>query len=746
MKFQDSTKVLATINASNEVERWRGENRAKINNMANGLPPISEDKAKKMGLRCNANWGEMAVLFQHGRRQYSNAFQGRSTFFKVTIPTAPIQEKLEWEQFITQHLNRVMKKSRKYYEQGRSIWASVVPHGIGPSLWEDADCWCPDYVALEDLRIPTDTKVNLENLEWFAVRKNYTPGELARKVFGNNASANWDKPTIKKLLHEYHDKAGEQPSDTWLTAPEKMWELYKQNLGFYTSDAVPTIPLWHFFYRDEENPKKSDWRLLVVPTDEVRGQSGEYKAFLYKSKKAFALDISHILHLQIGDLNNKPPFLYHSVRSLGFLLMEPIFWRNLLRCRTLQHVFEHMNVWLRFSDPTGRGRAQKAEFYDKAVVPEGVTIVPQTERHQIDLNLVSGTMAELDGLIEEASASYTQDMEGPSGKPETATAVMARMTAVNAMMSGLLSTAFRYETFKYQEICRRFCRRKSSDADVKRFQAACIRRGIPSVYLNSDLWDVEPEIPMGAGNPTMEMAQAQQLLGMRPMFDPASQQEILHEATVAITGDSRKADRWVPLKKQGPTSGQEWATAIFGTLMQGVPVPYKREIPVIDLIESLLGMAGGVIARIEEMGNVPEPFQLTGLQTVSQYIGGLVAQMAQNEQEKQRVKEYEDALGNINNLLKAFAQRLQEQNAQNNGHPDPEAIAKAQALTLQAQTKAEISQATAMQKMEQKQLAWEQKMQQDFERHMADLQKKLLDAQTDTAIKLSAPRKETATE
>lgn len=735
--FKTPQKVSECIRASDEVEIWRENNRVKITNMANGFPTVPEEKAKRIGLRVNCNFGELSVIFQHAKRQYSNAFQARGKFFKVQIPTAPVEEKLDWETFITQHLNRVMKKSRKYYEQGRSVWGAVVPYGLGPSLWEDKESWCPSFVGLEDLRIPTDTQVSFENLCWFAVRKMYTPGELAKKVFGPNGGKNWDKPTIKKILNKYQNEQYEQTSLNWIDSPEKMWELIKQNFGFYISDAVPTIPLWHFFYLDDSDPKKMNWKLLVIPTAEIRGVFTDYDQFLYKSDKPFAKEISEILHLQVGDLNTKPPYLVNAVRSLGNILMEPCFWTNLLRCRLLQHTFESFNIWLRVQDPAGSQRAQKIELFNQAIVPDGVSIVPQEQRHQVDASLISGVMGELKQLQQEASVSYTQDTEsGATGtQDETATAVMARVTSVNAMMSGLLNTAFRYETFKYQEICRRFCLSKTSDPDARAFQEACRKRGIPRIYLNSDLWDVEPEIPMGSGNPTMEMAQAQQLLAMRPMFGPTAQQEILHEATIAITGDSRKADRWTPLDgKTGMSSGQEWAAAIFGTLMHGVPVKQKEGIPLIDAIETLLGLMAGVIARIEAQTNLASPNELAGLQNVGQYIGGMVQQLAQNEAEGERVKQYSDSLGKLDNILKGFAQRLAEQEGeQTNGQLSPEAQAKIVETGMVAEAKLKSKAESDAQKMEHKQMAFQNEQARKNQETLAEIGR-------ETLIQMHAPK------
>lgn len=657
MLFNDPSKVTAAIRACDDAEYIRGKNRTKVNSMFNGAPLLSEKDAEKLGLRINANLGEAPVIAQHGRRQYGQAFLSRNRYFKVNIPDAPPEKSMAWSAFITKKINRVLKKSRAYLDLHRSQWASTLLHGIAPKIRQDKYCWLPTYVALEDFRVPTETKCSLENLSWFAVRKNYTEGELSRKVFGNNADPNWNKPEIQKILDKYHDKNSESTGDvSWMTSPEKMAEIVKQNAGFYASDAVPTIPLWHFYYQDDTNLRKKNWKLCVVP--DVKLDSDPQK-FLYDSKKPIAEKLEHILHIQFGDLNNKAPFLYHSVRALGFLLMEPIFHSNLLKLRVLQHAHEQMNIWLRSSDPAGKARAQKVEMYDRAFIPEGISIVPQAERHNPNPQFVELGLALIKDLKQQASVSYTQDSEGARNGDETATGVMARVNAVNALVSGLLQTAFNYEQFDYEEICRRFCLPNSQDDDVREFQKACKGYGIPRNYLDVDLWEVEPEQPIGSGNPTMEMAMIQQLLGIRPMMDGTAQQEVLHEAIITFTGDPKKADRWAPIDRQrGVTDAQEHAELAFSTLMLGVPVRQREGLSVMEQIETLLGLTAGVIARIEKTGSMATTSEVAGLRNAEQYTGELIQKLAQNPAEKPRVKDYSDSLGKLMNTVKAFEQRL----------------------------------------------------------------------------------------
>lgn len=704
INFSSPSKVVDTIRASDETEQIRAENRVKVNNSINGAPPLTPEQAKKLGVKLNVNWGEMAVTCAHARRQYDDAILGSQNFFKISIPLAPDENREDWAIFITNSINRIMKRSEEYACEKESQFSAVVSHGIGPLLWCDQDTWKPSFVGLEDFRVPTDTKTSLSNLSWLAVRNLYTEGELSRKVFGRYSGPGWKKDSIKKILKEYHNTNYETTNYDWINSPEKMAELVKQNAGFYSSDAVPTIPLWHFYYMDDSNPMRPRIMLRVVPDLGIRGTYQD-REFLYETEKPHCYKWNELTNIQFGDLNNKAPFLYHSVRSLGFLLMEPCFWTNLFRCRLLQHGMESLNIWLRINDPDGRARAQKVELFDKGIVPEGVQIVPQDERHQISDGLVEGIMGQLKQLISEASQSYTQQLDTGTQKEQTAFETRAKIAAVNAMMSGLLGRAFRKQVFEYREICRRFCLRNSSDPDVQEFQQQCKENGIPKIWLNSEFWEVEPEKPIGSGNPTMAEAAVKDLMEARAAYPPQAQQEILHEFTAVLTKDPRRAQRWVPLDgKSSVSDAQRDAEFAFGTMMQGVPVRMKPGLNPIEQIETFLGLLSGVMAQIEKNGNMADAREITGLQTVENYTNQLINQLAQDKQQKPRAQEYAKSLGKLANYTKAFAQRLQEQQPQGG---DPEAAAKVQAMTLQAQTKSKVTEASAQQKMAHKEKAFE---------------------------------------
>jgi hypothetical protein len=692
--------VLQTIRAGDEVEWTRGENRVKINNAANGVPPLSEELAKNLNIKININWGELMVLLANARRQYISAFWSTPYFFKIDIPLAPQESQSEWGAALTELINGKMRNSLSYFELHRSRWAQVCAHGIGPLRWKRSEGWLPKCVAIEDVRIPTDTTLDFDdNLGWFALRHIYTPYELIKEAFDDHpASKRWDRKAIAAILKNYKEMNFDFAPNhyEWETTPEKFAELIKQDGGYYSADAMPGIPLWHFYFQDDTEEGNEGWWMCIVPeTGYVKG-SAVTDEFLWKSEHPVAPAWKQIFQCQFGDLNNKAPFLYHSVRSLGFILLEPTFYTNLTRCRMLQHIHDNFNVWLRITDPPDKARALMQEFANMKVLRTGVNVVPQTERHQIDAQLVEAGMAELKQLMNEASSTYTQQTDTGTKKEQTAFETSVRLQQVI------------YAKQEYIEICRRFCAKSTKpDPDVFDVQQTAHKLGIPDKWMDHHLWNVEPMSPVGMGNPSLAEAKMNQLMQYRPAFDESAQKEILHEATIVLTGDPRKAHRWVPLNKDKPMSDSvRDAQAIFGTLMQGIPLPPRDGLSEVEQVTTLLPLMAGVISRLERRDNMGDTDEIAGLQAVAEYVMALIQRIAPDKAKQQFVKQAGDAIGKLMNQVKALAQRHQQQQQQMMGAgqgQDGSAAAKAQATMAQSQAKIQARAMETRQKMKQRQ-------------------------------------------
>lgn len=745
MNFSSADKIGSTISVMKQAEIQRAPNRAILNGFMNGDAPWSDKEAEEHGILINVNGKEGTDLLHKARNQYESAFTKTGNFFTISVPDCPTDKQKEYGATITQHINRIMRRSREYYYTMDCVWGGVVLHGVGARVWWDSDDWKPGFVGIQDILIPTDTDLSMENLRYFAVRRIMRPGQLMRKTVlaGKNVDRGWNIPRVKKILETFKDLNTNAHNYDWSNQPEQMTELVKQNQCFYDSDSAPMVFLWDFYWREDEfeDANKNGWYRAIILDDDCRPVTGqnldsEKVEFIYNSKEPFASKLDQIIHFQFGDGNNVPPFKYHSIRSLAWILYDNLWLLNRVNCQFTQHVFEQLMLLFRVSDPTDRDRLQQLILQGTVgILPEGLNMVTKDERHQINEGLVDNLVSGLKQRVSENSSQYTQAPDTGTQKERTKYETQAVLAQAAALMATMIGRAYRQEHFAAVEISRRFSKKDSTDFDVRKFRQRCLDDGVPEKYLDSERWEIEIEQVLGGGNRTIEIAEATELVNRLQLFDPNAQQEIKHDFALAVTNNAKKANRLAPLDATPKvTDAVHDAQQSFGTLMLGVEMDPKEGINHPEQVETLLKLMAQVIGRINATGGVGAPQDLAGLQSVAKYIGKHIQIIAQDKNNKAKVKEYTDALSNLMNQVRAFAQRQQDAAQKQGAQADPEMMAKIQGQIAELQTKLKISEAKAAQQLRHKELKFRQQLQHKDQQTSADIKTKTGVALAETAI------------
>jgi membrane protein involved in colicin uptake len=188
-----------------------------------------------------------------------------------------------------------------------------------------------------------------------------------------------------------------------------------------------------------------------------------------------------------------------------------------------------------------------------------------------------------------------------------------------------------------------------------------------------------------------------------------------------VTDSAAEADELAPIKPNKITDTVFDAALAWGTLMTGVPMPVKEGDSHREVIETLLRMMDMKVQQIEQSGGVGMPQDVVGITNAAAYVTQHIDLLEQDESEAQRVKQYHDFLGKLGNQVKAFAQRQQEMAAQQNGHQDPETMAKVASIAATTQAKVQAKQVSDQQKLAQKEAAFRQKQAHEMEKTRADV-------------------------
>lgn len=755
MKFSTADAVEQVVWTMKLQDLPRATNRTAINSLANGFPPYNDNEQEAENIETNVNFLPLTVASHNARRQFQNAFMGKSHLFTVTVDRGPLYKRDTWGRIITQEINRIIRRNLVYYEVLRSTFANVVLHGIAPTKWDDSQRWCPDALSVGDVLLPSNTKLTMENLQYFAVWRSYTPAELWRMTHGPKVDPGWNMTMVNDVIKTADEQIQKQISysETW--SPELIGERYKQDLGLYASDDVPTIDCWDFYFWHDDN-KRAGWNRRIVldwPADGVKPDAykPESNGFLFDpGTRRYSDKLANLIHFQFADASAVAPFRYHAVRSLGFLLYSVCHLQNRLICKLSDAAFEALMWYFRVANPEDRDRLQKIDLQSYGIIPEGLEFIKGQDRYKPDFGFASGTLGMFRQFVADASASYTQDFEKMSDQTgQTATEVMARVNSTNALVASMLDQAYNYAEFQYTELGRRFCIANSRDPDVRKFRAACFRQGVPPEALDVDCWQIEANRVLGAGNKILQSAQADKLMAARSLFDPTAQREVLHIYTSANVDDPNLPDRLVPLEVQKTSDATHDAQLAAGSLLAGIPMNLKEGVNHIDYVEALLASMAARISVIEGNGGMATSQEINGLINLAGVgpdgkpvppvpnngIQSHLQILGQDPAEKQRVKEYGDDLGQMMNLVKAYIQRLQEAQQQpqgGNGGMDPQEAAKAQAMVIQAQTKAKLAQQSHAQKTAQRQVQWQMEQQRRSEEHRMKMAQEMNRLKMDT--------------
>ena len=609
MNFKSAEAVEQTVWQMRLADWPRGQNRARINDLANGAPPYTDDEQSRNNIEINVNDLSLTRLAHDARQQLYNGFMKPGKFFTARTDTGPKHKRLEYGTIVTNEINRTLKRSLPYYECMRSKFALSVLHGIGPSMWEDRESWCPEPLGIEDVLVPSNTRLSFKNLPFFAIFRAYTPEELDRMTRGPNRDPGWQMDIVQAALKWAAQQTANLTGTTWRDwwSPEKIHERIKEDSGLYASDVVQTIDCYDFYYWNDDG-KESGWKRKIIldawggweqyqdkftgrmrmPDKNLMEKRGQY--LFDGGDKIYGTKLSEMLHFQFADLSAVAPFRYHSVRSLGFLLYAACHLQNRLRCKFNEAAFENLMMYMRVKSMDEAERALKIELASRGIIDETVNFLTPAERWQPNERFAADAIGMNQQIVDQNAASYVQNQNFSRDKVEkTKFQVMAEVNAMMTLVGAALNQAYMYQTGEFYEIVGRFMVVNSRDQDVRETRLRCLKQGVPEKLLVAEVWDIEPERVMGAGNKTLEMAIAQQMMEWKGAFGPAAQQRILRLATLSISDDPALTNELVPdAPDQAVSKSKEAAMLAVGTLMAGARVQFAEDQNRIELIDTLL--------------------------------------------------------------------------------------------------------------------------------------------------------------
>ena len=749
MRFDNSTTVEEVLWQMRLTDSPRASDRAVILKQFNGNPPFDEATADENSIQININDLSGPNLLSMARRQWNNNFLKPSNYFTARPDSGPGHKRAEWSQHFTKRANRPLKRSRKMVGQVRATGAQTMLTGVGPVNWSNRRSIIPTPIPMGSLMIPSETEIDdFDNLSYFAIFREWTPATLWEMTHGNKVDPGWNMDLVKAQMEYLLDQRSKQANSlAYQYMPERVEELIKQDKGYMGSDAVPTCDVWDFYFREAEDDGKGWYRRVILDSNsgtdlssyakagtrpESRNKVGDKASFLYTSgDRKYANSVSEILHCQFGDCSAYAPFKYHSIRSLGWMLWGVCDLQNRLHCKFNEGVFEQLMWFFQTAGNQDMVRLKKANFEHMGIIPQGIKFLTQQERFTPNAQLIEMAFARNRQLMADSATSYTQDYDkGSTGQARTATETMAIVNSSQALASGILEMATTYEAFKYREMVRRLCLKDNTDPMARDFRLGCLKDGIPEEMLDVEKWSIEPEQVLGGGNKTLQMATVGFLNTIRKNLPPDGQRMVDHISVEAATDQPDMAEEMAPIGENKPISNStNVAQLATDRILSGLPFQPPKDAVYEDYIVIWLYDLGVTIQKIFKRGGMATPDEIMGLHNLAKHIGDFLGIMANNEDDKTKVREYSNVLGQLTNHIKGLEQRLQEAMKQQQAQPGGgEGDGQAQNDAIKVQTAAELAkiklqnaQVSHSQKTQQRQVSFDKEEQRKDQKTAADI-------------------------
>lgn len=717
--FKNAEQVWNVTEAIRQGGASRARNRAKINAVFNGEQPFTDKEAKENRIETNVNFLEGTRIILQARQQFTTAFMQPKNVFSITYDAGPAFRRQSIGMTLTKKINRILKRDKRYMAARRNQFGSSVLHGIGPVTWLRDRDWRPRDRGIDDMLIPTNTLVSLENLTYFGIRIHLTAAELMKVISTENADSGWNRALIKGVIpmllkRQTSAEGGQYSYDNYDF--EKLVEDYKQGSLYYGSDAVPTIRCIDFYFYEAD---KEQWRrkILIDRYDsgfnDVSMSEGMKNEFLYDGgERNYGEDVDNVMHVLFADGAIVTPSKWWSVRSLGYLLYGVSHLMNRLRCKHSDAVFESLLWYFRNVTDGDMEKIDAVNLHHLGIIPNGLDFVPAGERHTIDPNLVGGMMTSLRQIMAESSATYVQDVQQRGSTPPSATQIIAEVNQSNALIGSMLTDAYEQMNYQYREVARRFA--TIDHKDCKRFRDECISEGVPpEVFKNFDAWETSPDRLVGDGNQMLAIASADRLMAVTPKLNPDGQKKVVRMYVESTVRDPAIADEIAPMddvEENQPYA--QLASLSWGTLMAQQKIVLPNSINLLGYTRSLLMLLDRSLRIDQGAGVIPSRDRVMGYVNAMSFVESLAVQLSQDQQQQEAVAEIEAALENGAELIKQWIEALKQQAAEN-GQPgiNPEEMAKAQSVIQQSQMKAAIAEKDAEQKRRHAELSFQQQQQ-----------------------------------
>lgn len=571
----------------NDIDR--SKKRSLVRGLVDGNRPYKPHLLRQAGRAdaCNVNWGTARTYLEAGSGAFYDLSSEAPGTVAVRTSYGDPEHREEYCRIMSAEADKIFRNDDEDWDfDMQHSQNEMVLHGRGPFFFEDKFNPFPRAVRDGALKVPEMTPASTKRWEVASVDFDYYPPELYSFIQNPDAAAQvgWDVPYTKLVIQNAMDVR--QPD-----GKQYAWEWYQDqlktnSLQYYDDSKVCRVA--YVFTKEFDGTITQ----AIVEREQSSRTPTKY-LFFHRGRFQSFREAVHPMYFDRGNGG-----LHHSVTGLGVKLYGPMEYENRLLCNLMDKAFAPKTLF----KPTSTEAAQKMQltkFGDWAIMGPGYEMIQNPIQGFLTDGLAMYRTSS--DLMKSNLSSYRQQVPAQEGgNPPTKYQKQMEAAQASALSRTTINRYYAQLDVLYKEMVSRLCNLNSPNDYAKKYQKACIERGVPRECFGR-IESVKAIRVVGEGSPFMRKQALQELTQIVGRLPEDGQNNWVNDTIAAHAGQA-SVERYNPSQKQKRMGDQQDVESSLQIAGMKVGMP-----PVIASSQNALRFAGAFLtAAVQAIQSVQQ--------------------------------------------------------------------------------------------------------------------------------------------
>lgn len=660
-RISDATATQNRVQRLGQSDSQRAQRRTLVKGLVDGNPPYKQSALVKAGRahQCNVNWRTAESYLSQATGAFYDIFSETPTYATVITEYGDSDDR--YSRIITEKFHDLMEQDDDWDSCIQTSQEEMVLYGDGPIWFNDADDWRTEAGLCGELLVPERAKANTSKWEESARLVAYLPHQLYERIMHEKEAraAGWDIDAVKKAIIHAHPKSAEG-------AEFSQWEYHQQRLkaqAFNYDGESSTIECYNYFVK--EFPRDEDKIGMITHVIGLRSsyEGTTAQKYLFKSERRFAnwRQLVHPMYYAITAGG-----FHHSVTGMGVKMYSAMEFENRLLCNLADKTFAPDAI---FRPMTGAAQQSFsiARYGEYGQVSAGYDVIQIPQMRKLEDGI--GFRREVQRTVAGNLSQYRQELQEPTGNPETATGRTIDAQQQARLGKTQLNRYYRQLDWLYAEKFRRAAKpglnpNMPGAKQALEFQETCFKAGVPPAALRK-IKSVRATRITGQGSEFMRQQNLEFLLGIVAMLPEIGRENLVADVIASRAGQVM-VKRYFPMPagdQQVNTDHHALATLQVGAMKEGIaPVVTGTQNSLVYAQVFLHAAAEAVAAAAQ--GQADPAQALAFVHLAGPAIAKHLQKLQADPSRKQAFEALKEQFKRLSQMADALTQRYQQQQAQ----------------------------------------------------------------------------------